>query len=129
MLAVQAPDRLVLSAEVKGKAYSIGRDGQELWLYVGDKKWGVVGKPGEPRFLSAPEKKDNTKLGALKLPVPREQLSLLPLLFKVSAGASEKVGDAACHVITATPKPEAMDALKILPPGTIKLWLRTTVIV
>jgi len=122
-LAVQAPDRLTLSAEVKGKACSLGRDGQELWLYVADKKWGVVGKPGEPRFLSAPEKKDNTKLGALKLPLPREQLALLPLLFNVSAGADETVGDARCHVITASPKPEAIDAVKI-PPGTIKLWLR-----
>jgi len=122
-LAVQAPDRLTLSASVKGKAYSLGRDGQELWMYVGDKKWGVVGKPGEPRFLSAPDKKDNTKLGPLKLPVPREQLSLLPLLFNISAGAAETVGDARCHVITASAKPEAIDAVKI-PAGTIKLWLR-----
>src|SRR5437867_248329 len=121
-LAVQAPDRLTRAAQVKGKDCALGRDGQELWLYVADKKWGVVGKPGEPRFLSAPEKKDYTKLGALKLPLPKEQLALLPLLFNVSAGASEKVGDTPCHVIAASPKPEAKDALKI-PSGTIKLWL------
>jgi len=123
-LALQAPDRLRLSADYKGKTYALGRDQQQIWFYVADKKWGVVGKPGEPRFLSAPEKKDNAKLGPLKLPLPKEQLALLPLLFNVKTSASEKIGDASCHVLTATAKPEARDAVKQLPAGTIKLWLR-----
>ena len=65
-LAFQAPDRLSLSATIKDRKLALGRDGQELWMYVAEKHWGIVGKPGEPRFLSAPEKKDKTKLGALK---------------------------------------------------------------
>ncbi|MFM1768730.1 MAG: hypothetical protein RJA22_1259 [Verrucomicrobiota bacterium] len=123
-LALQAPDRLRLSAEVNGESYALGRDGQELWMHVAAKKWGVVGKPGQPRFLSAPEKKDSTRLGPLRLPLPAEQLALLPLLFQVSTGASETLGDARCHVLTAKPRPEAIQAIPGLPNGTLKLWVR-----
>ncbi len=122
-LAVQAPDRLLLSAAYKGSTYALGRDQQQIWFYVADKHWGVVGKPGEPRFLSAPEKRDTTKVGPLKLPLAREQLALLPLLFNVTAGKPETIADSRCFVIDASPKPEAMEALKI-PAGKIRLWLR-----
>ena len=124
-LAFQAPDRLSLSASVKDRKLALGRDGQELWMYVGEKNWGVIGKPGEPRFLSAPEKKDKTKLGALKLPLPKEQLAFLPLFFNVTNGATETIDNVRCQMLTASPKPEAIDALK-LPKGTLKLWIRET---
>ena len=124
-LAFQAPDRLSLSASVKDRKMALGRDGRELWMYVGEKSWGVVGKPGEPRFLSAPEKKDNTKLGALKLPVPKEQLAFLPLFFNVTNGTAETIDNVRCQMLTASPKPEAIEALK-LPKGTLKLWVRET---
>jgi len=122
-LTFQAPDRLNLSARYKNQTYSLGRDGQELWIYMPDKQWGVVGKPGEPRFLSAPEKKDKTKLGALKLPLPKEQLAFLPLVFNVTNSPTETIDSAKCHVLIASPKPEAIAAFKI-PNGTIKLWVR-----
>lgn len=122
--AIQAPDKLLLSAEVKGESYALGRDGQQLWMYVAAKHWGVIGKPGEPRFLSAPDKKDTTKLGPLRLPVPKDQLALLPLLFLVSTGAMETIDNTPCHVLTAKPRPEALEAVKGIPAGTIKLWVR-----
>ena len=122
-LAFQAPDRLTISAEYKGKAYALGRDQQEAWAYVADKKFGVVGKSGQPRFATAPEKKDATKLGPFKLPLPREQIAILPLLMKTEALPEETLGQTKCHVLGVTPKPEAVDALKI-PNGTLKLWLR-----
>jgi hypothetical protein len=121
-LGFQAPDRLTVSAEYKGKTYSAARDQQQIWIHVPDKKFGVVGKPGEPRFLTAPDKKDSTRLGPLKLPLPREQIALLPLLMKVDQLADENVRDVPCHVLSVTPKPEAIEALKI-PKGTIKLWI------
>jgi isopenicillin-N N-acyltransferase like protein len=123
VLAFQAPDRLTLSAEYKGKTYAAGRDRQELWIHVPDKKFGVVGRPDQPRFASAPDKKDSTKLGPFKLPLPREQIALLPLLMKIEAQPEEEIEKAPCHVLNVTPKPEAIDALKI-PGGTLKLWIR-----
>ena len=124
-LAFQAPDRLAVSAEYKGKTYSAGRDQQQLWIHVPDKKFGVVGKAGEARFLTSPEKKDATKLGPLKLPLPKEQLALLPLLMNVNRLAEETIDETRCHVLSITPKPEAIEALKI-PQGTLKLWIRET---
>src|SRR5207247_8589926 len=124
-LAFQAPDRLTISADYKGKTYQVGRDRQQLWMYVPDKKFGVVGKPGQPRFANAPEKKDSTKLGPIKLPWPREQLALLPLLMKVDAQPDERCQSVPCHVLSISPKPEALEALKI-PAATLKLWVRET---
>ena len=119
----QAPDHLTLVAEYKGKTYSLGRDGQEIWLHVPDKKFGVLGKPGLPRFASAPDKQDTTRLGPLKLPLPKEQIGLLPLIMTVEALPGETVGDTRCFGLKVTPKPEAIQALK-LPAGSISLWIR-----
>src|SRR6188768_162344 len=55
VLAFQAPDHVTLAARYKNESYALGRDGQQLWMYVGGKNWGVIGKPGQPRFLTAPE--------------------------------------------------------------------------
>jgi outer membrane lipoprotein-sorting protein len=120
-LAFQAPDRAVLTADYKGKSYAIGRNGQEVWIHA--PKFGVVGKPGLPRFATAPEKKDKTTLGPIKVPLPKEQLALLPLLVKTELLPAEKIDDARCRGLKLTPKPEAVEALKI-PNGTATLWLR-----
>ena len=122
-LAFQAPARLRLAASVEGKAYTLGRDGQQLWVHAAEKKFGVIGSPDVPRFASAPEKADTARLGPLKLPLPREQLLLLPLLCKVEALPAEKVAGVNCRVITATPQPQALEALKI-PHVQLTLWLR-----
>jgi hypothetical protein len=122
-LALQGPDRLRLSVPVKDNAYAMGRDGQQVWLHVTDKKFGVVGKPGVPRFATAPEKLDQSRLGPLKLPLPPEQLALLPLLLNVESQGLETNDGARCHLLLATPKPEATQALK-LPKGRLTLSVR-----
>jgi isopenicillin-N N-acyltransferase-like protein len=124
-LGYQAPDRLSLSAKVGEKTYAIGRDGQQLWLYVPQQHFGVLGKSGVPRFSSAPDKKDATKLPGFKIPIHKEQLALLPLLMNVEALPADTLDQVRCHVLQVTPKPEAKEALK-LPAGQIKLWVRET---
>ena len=124
-VAYQAPDRLLLSTEVKGQKFSLGRDGQELWVYAGDKHFGVIGKPGQARFSTAPEKKDHTIMGAFKLPLPREQLALAPLLMTVESLGDETIANVPCVGLKLTPKPEAVEALKI-HSGTVTLWVRET---
>jgi hypothetical protein len=123
--AVQAPDRLFVSAGLDGKTYSAGRRGQELWIYVPDKKFGVVGKRGELRFSTNPDSKDSSRLGAIKLPIAREQMALLPLLLDFKGLPAEAIEGVRCDVLTASPKPEAVEALKI-PRGTYKFWVRQT---
>jgi outer membrane lipoprotein-sorting protein len=123
--AWQAPNRLRLSADINGERYAAGRDGESLWVHAPGKKFGVIGRPGLPRFASAPDQLDDTKLGKWKLPLPREQLLLLPLLCKVEQGADEQLDGVTCRVLRSTPQPQAIEALK-LPTGTLHLWVRTS---
>src|SRR5215471_4224540 len=79
-LAFQAPDHLRLSAQWQGQKFIVGRDQQEVWVHEPDKKFGLVGAPEAPLFSTAPERKDNTTLGPIKLPLPAEQILLLPFV-------------------------------------------------
>ena len=121
--AWQAPDRLRLAAKIGDDSFLAGRDRAALWVHAPGKNFGLVGQPGLPRFASEPDQLDDTKLGKWKLPLPREQLLLLPLLCKVERGADETLDGVACRVLRATPQPQAIEALKI-PEGTLHLWVR-----
>ncbi|MCX8155347.1 MAG: C45 family autoproteolytic acyltransferase/hydrolase [Verrucomicrobiae bacterium] len=122
-LAIQSPNRARVEVQANGHTYALGRQGQELWIYAGAKQFGIVGQPGLPRFSTAPEKIDRTQLGRLKLPVPPEQLALLPLLFSYEILPEKVIDGEACHVFQARPLPQAMQALG-LPAGTLTLALR-----
>jgi isopenicillin-N N-acyltransferase like protein len=124
-LAWQAPDRLTLSAQVDGETYSLGRDRQQLWMHVASKKFGVVGEPGQPRFLTAPEKKDTTHLPNFTLPLQREQVLVLPLLMKLEAQPPETIDGSRCHVISAAPFPQAAQLVKF-PDGQWQFAVRET---
>ena len=122
-LAFQAPDHLTLAARYKNEDYALGRDGQQLWMHVAARKWGVVGQPGQPRFLTAPGKLDTTRLGPFRLPVSRDQLLLAPLLMTVEAGEDATIEGVRCRGIRATPRPETLQAFRI-PNGELRLWVR-----
>lgn len=112
-LALQAPDRAVLSSQWEGQAYVVGRDGQELWVHVPEKKFGVVGRAGVPPFRATPEHKDTTVLDDLALPLPKAQLLLLSLLMNVEALPAETNQGVRCQVFRATPMPEARKMLRL----------------
>ncbi len=124
-LAFQAPDRLKVSTEIEGRTLELGRNGQQLWLYAPARQFGVIGSPDVPRFLTEPDKKDGTQLAPFKLPLPKEQLLLLPLLFQLESLPPETVNGVPCHVVRGTPQPQAITALKI-PEGQIEVWVRDT---
>jgi hypothetical protein len=69
-IALQAPDRIRLASEYGGSRYVVCRDGQQIWVHVPGKKFGVIGTPDVAPFASAPGQKDDKPLGPLKLPVP-----------------------------------------------------------
>jgi hypothetical protein len=121
--AFQPPDHVRVTAEIDKARYTVGRDGQELWVYAPAKHFGVLGKPGVPRFASAPEKSDATRLPSVRLPMSRNEFLALPLLLKVEAEAPETIGDQRCQVLRAVPRPAAIEKLKI-PDGELKLWIR-----
>lgn len=122
-VAIQAPDRLLVTGTIGKDAFKLGRNGQRLWAAAPDKGFVVVGDPGQPRFLSAPEKKDTSQLEPLKLPLPREQIALLPFLMELKESSEEEVDGARCHVLEARARAEALKVLAI-PKGDFKLWVR-----
>jgi len=122
-LAFQAPDRLRLSGQWDHQDFLVCRDRQEVWVHVPAKKFGLLGSPEIPLFSATPQSKDTTPLGPLSLPVPAEQILLLPLLVDVESLPDEQVDGSTCHVLKAKPKPEAVSGLK-LPRGTLQLWVR-----
>lgn len=123
-LAYQAPDHLRLSSAYAGNRYIICRDGQQLWVYVPGKRFGLIGSPDVAPFSSAPGKKDTTALGPLKLPVPAEQILMLPFVVDLKPLPAESVNGTVCAVLSAVPKPEAVRGFN-LPEVTLQLWIRT----
>jgi outer membrane lipoprotein-sorting protein len=121
-VAFQAPNRLRLRAEFEGRAFSIGRDGEQLWIHAPAAKFGLIGSPDVPMFSGDPTSKDPRPMGALKLPTA-EQLAVLPLVCNAAAMPEEAVDGANCKVVSATPKSEAVSALD-LPEFTLKVWIR-----
>jgi outer membrane lipoprotein-sorting protein len=124
-LSYQAPDHLRFAAQIDRQRLTVCRNGQEVWIHAPAKHFGLLGSPDVPRFASAPDRKDTPPLGPIKLPLPSEQLMLLPLLMDLEALPDEPVGGAKCRVIKVTPKPEAIRAFK-LPRATYQIWVRET---
>jgi outer membrane lipoprotein-sorting protein len=122
-LAFQAPEHLRIAAKVEDYNLVVCRDGQELWAYAPNKKFGLLGSPDKAPFSTAPDAKDTSTMEPLKLPIPVEQLGLLPMFADIESLAGETIGTDKCRVLKVTPKPEAIDALKV-PKFTIRLWVR-----
>lgn len=122
---MQAPDRIRAEALVKKERFLAGRLGQEVWILQPEKRFGLVGAPGVARYATAPERLDDTRLGPLALPVPREQLAMAPLLFRAEGLPGETIDGVACQVVRATLAPEARNLLK-LGPMILTVAVRST---
>lgn len=124
-LAFAAPDRLRVGTTINKQDFELGRDGRQIWIWEPAKNFGLCGVPGMAKFASAPEKLDAMEIGPIGLPLPRDQLALLPLLCSIEAGGDAELDGVKCRVLHVTPLPAARDAFKI---AAIKLtfWLRAS---
>jgi hypothetical protein len=122
-LALQAPDHLGLVARVNNQTYAVCRDGQELWVHLPEKNFGVIGKPGLVRFAEDPSSIDTTVLAPLKLPVNLTQLQLALMLASMEAGPQETLEGVPCDVIRVK-LPDQATALLKLPPAKVELAVR-----
>jgi outer membrane lipoprotein-sorting protein len=122
-IAYQAPDKLRLSTTIERHPISLGRLGQAIWLYSPEKQFGALGKTGVARFSAMPDSLDTNSLPPFKLPLPREQLLLAPLLMLAESLPAETVDGQACHVVKATPQPAAMQVYKV-PAIELTVWIR-----
>jgi outer membrane lipoprotein-sorting protein len=124
-VALQAPDHFKLTAEVEGRPLVVCRDGQRMWINAPAKKFGLLGSPDVPRFSATPDQKDGTQLPPLKLPLPKDQLLLFPLLLQVESLPEETLDNVRCRVLRATPQLQTIETFKI-PKLEVKVWLRET---
>lgn len=122
-LAFQGPDHVRLSAQWANQDLVVCRDAQEVWVDVPGKKLALVGTPEQPLFTMSPDRKDTTPLGPIKLPLPSEQILVLPFLTDLTMLPDDSVSGTTCRVLRATPKPEAIRGFK-LARFTLQLWIR-----
>lgn len=116
-IAFQAPDKARLSVAVKDAMYSVGRDGQRIWLHAAGKKFGLIGSAEVPRFNATPEKLDGTVLAPFALPMPREQLaSFLHSVCDVESLPTETIDGVPCSAVRVTSQ--------LVRDAELKLWVR-----
>jgi hypothetical protein len=122
-ITLQAPDHVILAGHLKNETYTLGRNGQELWIYHPDKQFGVVGLPNVPRFSQNPATLDNASLAPFELPLNKTLLTLSLKTLQARALADETLENAPCHVISLSP-PGLVASLLHLPPSTVELAVR-----
>ncbi|MGE5609208.1 MAG: C45 family autoproteolytic acyltransferase/hydrolase [Bacillota bacterium] len=125
-LAYQAPDHLRISAKVRDQDYSIGRNGTELWVYEPDKRFGLVGSPGVPRFADDPRTVDRTALSPFRIPLAvRLQLMTLAMMAQTQVLAGETIENVNCQVV-ALVAPQLLVQAVGVPSARIELAVRET---
>src|SRR5215216_5746036 len=110
-LAYQAPDRLRVDADVNGKAYSLGRSGQELWVDIPHKQFALLAKPGLPRFKTHPDEIDTTQLPEFSCPVT-PAVAGFAVTAKARVSLEGEQGSAGTRTLRLTPV-DARDAFDV----------------
>lgn len=121
-IAVQYPDKLRLFGPVLGEELTICRNGQELWVYPGNKIEALLGEATADKTLPPLDKK--FRLAPFRLPVPEKQLVFAPVLFQVTESASESVSGQPCRVLDLKLMPELARALDATE-WSARLWVRS----
>ena len=117
-VAFEAPDRLRVSADVGGRTYSVGRDGQQLWIDIPHKSFALLGKNGVPRFRTHPAEPDATVLPPFAAPMkPGGAAFALSVAMQVSHEPARdgRQGEAGLRLLGIHPRVQGHE---------IKLWLR-----
>lgn len=121
-IAVQYPDKLRLFGPVLGEELTICRNGQELWVYPGNKVEALLANATADKTLPPLDKK--FRLEPFQLPVPEKQLVFAPILFQVTESAPESVSGQPCRVLDLKLMPELARALDATE-WSARLWVRS----
>ena len=122
--AYQWPDRLRAAVAVGGEEHRVGRDGQQLWGHRPAKKFGVVGKPGVPRFAADPTSIDRTVLPPFALPFGKLRARAALLAVDAEHAGREAVDGAACTVLRVGLLKQAADLLGADTRVALHVWIR-----
>lgn len=117
-LQFAAPDRLCVTATLKGERVEVGRDGQQVWAWEPGKKFAVLGSPEVPRFATRPSSCEPVTLGPMQLPELSWQMALLLRSSTVEKLSDEVVAGVNCRKLLLIPH-----AKMGLNAAQITLWL------
>ncbi len=120
--SIQLPDRWRVEAEIGGEIIQAGRLAQELWIWRPSNQFGVRGLPGLPRFAREPDLLDETQLKPMRLPIRRDYIPMLPLLFTITNSAEMEVNGRMCHPFRIQPLASARKMFEI-EDFEMDLWL------
>lgn len=123
-IAYQAPDHLRIVANVQGNDYSVGRDGNQIWVDEPGKHFALLATPGVPRFAAEPNSIDNSVVPPFALPISRMKLSLSAfVMISPALLAPQNIGDMKCEVLRLTAR-ESLEELIGFHAGEVELWVR-----
>jgi hypothetical protein len=115
--AMQPPDRLRISGAIFDEAITLCRDRQRVWAAPGRKFQRLLS-----HFEPLPKPEPGFTMGRFQLPLPPEQIALLPALFVVREKASEDVDGVPCRVLDLKLIPEISKNLRI-DSWSAQLWI------
>ena len=140
-LALNAPDRLLLSAPLAGEMMTVCRDGDDLWATPGSKIQYLAGPgaapdnsitPAATPQTGKPKKKKKhgdqagkgaaALMGPLQLPIPEKELVFLPILFEVADGGDQQIAGRSCQILDVRLMPQLAQSLHV-ENWSARLWV------
>jgi len=122
-LALQAPDQLLVQAPIAGQLLTVCRDGDSLWATPGSQIQALL---DQAAAAATPKKKKKNKaaelLRPLALPIRKNMLVFLPILFQVADGGFEPVGSQQCRVLDVQFMPQLAKSTHT-QDWTARLWV------
>jgi hypothetical protein len=121
--ALQAPDKLLLQAPIAGQLLTVCRDGDSLWATPGSQIQALL---AQATAAATPGKKKKSKaeklLRPLALPIRKNELVFLPILFQVADGGFETIGSQQCRVLDVQFMPQLAKSTHT-QDWTARLWV------
>ena len=118
-LAVEHPDKILLHGPVMGQAFTVCRNGKDVWISPKEKAEAVLAPLGG----DGKKDKEKFKLGNLELPFNQAQLIFLPALFQVKEYAAEEVGGVSCRILELSLLPEIAQSLRV-EKWLARIWVQ-----
>lgn len=119
-IALEMPDRLLLSATTRDDLVLLCRKGQEVWAFPGEPAREILSQLA-PGMLEAKGSPD-ARIRDFSLPFPRKQLVFLPALFAVEDVGEQKVEGLTTRVLDVALLPELAESMKA-GGAKARLWI------
>lgn len=119
-VALEYPDKLRVHGPFMGEDIVVCRKGQQIWAYPGSKVEALLAAAAEKKKL--PKVDPKFQLRPFQLPIPEQDLVLLPAVFQVKDVGSEPLDGDPCRVMDVYLMPQLVRSLKAQGWGS-RVWI------